>query len=131
MFQFPNRSGTSRHGAPVRNRQAVASTTVRRATGGRPVAFTLGNNGPITAQASSEITSRDTTQDSPCNHRNTFSNTPAGGEQAAIEQLNGYNGMTLMVVDIEIGNPIAIGSLAVLLVVFALLGAWRIGRVIR
>lgn len=49
-----------RHGAPVRNRHAVASTTVRRSTGGRPVDFTFGDNGPITARASSEITSRDT-----------------------------------------------------------------------
>lgn len=60
MFQFPNRSGMSRHGAPVRNRHAVASTTVCRSTGGRPVDFAEGNNGPITAHASSEITSRDT-----------------------------------------------------------------------
>ena len=59
-FQFPNRSGRSRHGAPVRNRHAVASTTVRRSTGGRPVAFTAGNRGPSTTHASSEITSRDT-----------------------------------------------------------------------
>jgi hypothetical protein len=75
-FQFPNRSGRSRHGAPVRYRHTVASTTPRRSTGGRPVAFTGGNNEPITAQASSETTSRDTTQDFPIDHRSSFSNTP-------------------------------------------------------
>ena len=37
--------GRSRHGAPVRNRHAVASTTMRRSTGGRPVAFTAGHSG--------------------------------------------------------------------------------------
>ena len=45
----------------MRNREAAASTTMRRSTGGRPVAFAAGNNGPITPHASSEITSRDTT----------------------------------------------------------------------
>lgn len=39
VFQFPNRSGTSRHAAPVRNRHAVASTTACASTGDRPVAF--------------------------------------------------------------------------------------------
>jgi hypothetical protein len=78
VFQLPNRSGTSRHGAPVRNRQAAASTTVSRSTGGRPVAFTFGNNGPITAHASSsEITSRNTIQDSPASHQNSISNASA------------------------------------------------------
>ena len=38
----------------------VSMTTVRRSTGGRPVDFTFANNGPITAQASSETTSRET-----------------------------------------------------------------------
>jgi hypothetical protein len=33
---------------------------VQRSTGGRPVAVRGGSNGPITAQTSSEITSRDT-----------------------------------------------------------------------
>ncbi|GGO67580.1 hypothetical protein GCM10010910_29670 [Microbacterium nanhaiense] len=75
MFQFPNRSGTSRHGAPVRYRYAVASTTARRSTGGRPVAFGTGNNGPITAQVSSEISVRDTPQAWPAHRRSPFSNT--------------------------------------------------------
>jgi hypothetical protein len=33
LVQFPNRSGGARHRAPVRNRHAVASITVRRSTG--------------------------------------------------------------------------------------------------
>lgn len=74
--QFPNRSGTSRHGAPVRTRHAVAATTVRRSTGGLPVDFPFGNNGPIADRAASEITSRDTTQDWPATRQNGFSNTP-------------------------------------------------------
>ncbi|VWX50178.1 hypothetical protein MICRO116_980004 [Micrococcus sp. 116] len=76
MFQFPNRSGRSRHGAPVRKRHAVASTTARRSTGGRPVDFGAGNSGPITAQTSSEMTSRDTPQDWRTQSLKPFSNTP-------------------------------------------------------
>lgn len=75
MFQFPKRSETSRNGAPVRNHQAVASTTVRRFIGGRPAVFTAGNNGPITAHTSPEITSRDMTSRLTQRPRNRFSNT--------------------------------------------------------
>ena len=49
---------------------------VRRSTGGLPVDFAAGSSGPITAQASSEITSRDTDQASLAKRRHGFSNTP-------------------------------------------------------
>jgi len=45
-------------GRPVRNLHAVASTPVRRCTGGRPVIFTGGSDVASTTQASFEVTSR-------------------------------------------------------------------------
>lgn len=64
MIRWPSVDSTvvrvHQHGAPVRNYHAAASTTVRRSTGGRPVDFAVEKSGPITAHASSEITSRDT-----------------------------------------------------------------------
>lgn len=52
----PFRNVPARHGTAVRNRFAAAWTTMRRPAGGRPAVFTSGNNGPLAAPASSEIT---------------------------------------------------------------------------
>jgi len=54
-----------------------------------------------------------------------------GGNAAVIDELNSYYGMTLSLGGADIGNPIAIAELSLLLILFALLGAWRIGRAIR
>lgn len=54
-----------------------------------------------------------------------------GGEPHAIDAMTEYYGMRLFVGDVEITNPVAVVELAGLMVVFALLGAWRIGRSIR
>src|SRR5699024_10212609 len=72
----PNLSWSSRQGEPVLYRQAAASTTLRGSTGGLPVDFASGNNGPITAQVSSDISLRATRTDSPTTDAPPFSNTP-------------------------------------------------------
>ncbi len=54
-----------------------------------------------------------------------------GGQQQAIDAMTEYYGMRLFVGEFEITTPFAVVELAGLLVLFALLGAWRIGRSIR
>lgn len=81
VFQFPNRSGVSHHGAPVRKCQAVASTTRRRSTGGRPVSAAAGNTGPITAHTPSEITSRDTSSRIADKHPTSLATRPSAAER--------------------------------------------------
>ena len=77
VFHAPNRSGTSRHGDPVRNRHATASTTNRWSIHGRDRPVVRGSNGSITAHASSETTSRScTTSASPKAAENVLINTP-------------------------------------------------------
>ena len=53
VLQFLNRSGRSRHRAPVRKYYAVASTHVRRSAGSRSIDFGAGNSGLITSQTAS------------------------------------------------------------------------------
>ena len=55
----------------------------------------------------------------------------AGGQPAAIESIEAYYGISASVGDTEITTALAVGLLLVVFVVFAVLGAWRIGRRIR
>ena len=53
------------------------------------------------------------------------------GDATATDAINSFYGMTLTVGDFEITNAVALGELALVLVLFTVLAAWRMGRAIR